>query len=255
MVAFPIRKDLKLPLPGIAAAAAALFVAGGIVFMPVDVLEVIVADSGIAAILPAAEPPLGYTARVAMAMVAGGGIAALAWAATMLILGGDGVVRLRAPKRRPAARLTEDAADVPVLRRADAHPDAPARAPLIATQELGVPFLEISAKTAPPPIERDLPRDLDAPLAAFDPAAIPPVPAQPVRAVSPLAPPARKPILEPGERFEAIELRPALHVVGEEAPIAAPQTDATIHALLARLERGVARKAQAPRDERRHAVR
>lgn len=260
MAAYPFPKRLKLtPL-------FACLVGGGVAIacmtMPADVLEVIVLDSGIPALLPAAAPPLGWTARTAMAMIAGGGALAIAWLAAFLLLNGEGAVTVEAklpklpklsklptlpklpalpvmprlpnlkallPQRSPAPLA--DA--VPVLRRSDAHPDAPPRAPLLATRDLGTPFLDVRAE-ARPPAENDLPRDLDAPLSAFDPDAIPAVPAAPARPVPPLV--KRSPaIQQEGERFETFELTP---------PIAAPRTDATIHALLDRLERGVARNAR-----------
>lgn len=235
MVAFPIRRSLKLPLAPLSAIVAAAFVAGGCLLMPGAVLETAMLDSGIPALFPAAEPPLGLTARLALAVTAGAGAAAAAWFVALLILGGDDVVTLR-----PRAIAPEPVAKarVPVLRRADAHPDAPPRAPLLATRELGVPFLDVRAPR--PPVEADLPRDLDAPLSAFDPDAIPAVPVEPVRAVAPL--------YAPGERFEAFELRPPVRPAPEQPPIAAPRTDATIHALLDRLERGVARKIEPARE-------
>ena len=231
MVAFPIPQRLKLPLAPVSAVLVAAFVAAGFLFVPTPILEAAVLDSGIAALLPAAAPPLGETARLALAVTASAGAGAAAWLAAFLILGGEGVVTLGRRARAPAFAPP---IDVPVLRRADAHPDAPARAPLMAARDLGAPFLDIRAPVAAPvpPVERKLPRDLDAPLAAFDPSAIPDEPAEPVPAVPSLC---RYDPPEPVDRIETFELIP---------PIAAPRTDATIHALLDRLERGVARRAE-----------
>lgn len=239
MVAFPIRQRVKLPLTPLTAILAAVLVGGGLLLVPTAVLEAVIVDSGIAALLPAAEPPLGLTARLALAITAAAGSGAVAWLGAYLILGGEGIVTLR-PRPVPAAAPDDG---VPVLRRADAHPDAPARAPLLATRDLGIPFLEVRAL-----VERDLPRDLDAPLSAFDPGAIPDEPAAPMPTVAPLVRLAPPPC-EPGERFEVFELPTPTPSPIDVRPIAAPRTDATIHALLDRLERGVSRQikpAQAP---------
>lgn len=236
MVTLPIHRPVTLSLTpslGIAAAACAATIC---LVLPSATLEALVLTSGIPAIVPAAEPPLGYTARVALAMITGGAAGAIVWLAAFLAFGGEGLVTLRprAPRLAPISTV-ESTAPAPVLRRADAHPDAPPRAPLNAAQELGDWFQDPPA----PPVERALPRDLDAPLAAFDPAAIPDVAAAPQPPVASLQPRAIRTDLEPGERIDAFELpRPA--VQADPAPIAAPRTDATIHALLDRLERGVA---------------
>ncbi|URW75508.1 hypothetical protein M9980_13405 [Sphingomonas donggukensis] len=233
---------MKLPLAPITAVAAGLMVAAACLLIPADVLEAMVSASGIPALLPAAAPPLGLTARIALAVTAGAGFGALAWCGAYVILGGEGVVTLRVPRR--AAPFAVPKFALPSLRGSDAHPDAPPRAPLMAARDLGVPFLEVKAKPAPP-VEADLPRDLDTPLAAFDPAAIPECPAAPVPVPAPLARPRPAAIQQAGERFESFDLpRPVPSIArGTPRPIAAPQTDATIHALLDRLERGIGRRA------------
>lgn len=258
MAANPNRNRVKLSLTPLSAICMGALAAMTCMVMPSDVLEVMILDSGIPALLPAAAPPLGWTARTALAMVAGGGVAALTWLGAYLLLGGEGVVTLGAqmpaipalPRLPSAASLIDrvrarlhrpapnDLRPVPVLRRADAHPDAPARAPLLATRDLGVPFLDVHAP-ASPPVERELPRDLDVPLSSFDPYAIPGT------SVAQL-PPMASAIQEEGERFDTFELRPAVPQPRDQPPIAAPRTDATIHALLDRLERGVSARKTPP---------
>jgi hypothetical protein len=78
---------------------------------------------------------------------------------------------------------------VPSVRRADAHPDAPPRRPIRASEDLGppLPIVTVSVLRGVPELEQPLPRDLDQPLAAFDPVAVPFVAREPVRAVAPLA--------------------------------------------------------------------
>jgi len=155
----------------------------------------------------------------------------------------------------------------PVLRRADAHPDAPSRRPVFANRDLGTPFLDVRARhlvaddtpaldsdiahpPLPLPLRRevlDLPGDLDQLLSVFDPGAMPPSVA-PASPVPPPAPP-RQQIFAPTERFETFELTPMVRPTpGDPVPPATEprtprDTQATIAALLERLERGVTTRA------------
>jgi hypothetical protein len=100
--------------------------------MPRDLFERLVGATGLPAMVPAAQPPLGDTARIAFVAAAALGAFLLAW------------LLLRALDKRPAAAVREPAADLPAdpprLRRADMHPDAPSRHPLRAGSDLGVPL-------------------------------------------------------------------------------------------------------------------
>ncbi|WP_294252536.1 hypothetical protein [uncultured Sphingomonas sp.] len=139
-------------------------------------------------------------------------------------------------RRTPVAAAPIDLDDLPapIIRRADAHPDARPRPPLRASHDLDMPAwalpkVPVEQETAA--AERDLPADLDQPLAAFDPKAIPAVP------LPPPVPPRR-------ERAASAALRtPASRDPGDR--LVRPETDATVHALLERLERGVVRRNQA----------
>lgn len=276
---------MNLPLAPIVAALVGVGVAGACVVMPAASLEELVMASGLPAILSAAEPPLGMTARLMLAAGAGGLFAIFSWFGLFLMFGTRGFTI-----GKPGS---DDS--LPNLRRADAHPDAPPRAPLLATRDLGTPFLEVTAPPkaeakpdpfarleplfapepvaaveplfapAPAPVaeqvaeaplelEREIPIDLEQPLAAFDPDAIPNIPMPPPVTVPPLRP--RPAVFDSSERFETFELtpvrrspppprlqpapRPQPRTVDE--PIATPKTDATIHALLDRLEKGVVRR-------------
>jgi hypothetical protein len=270
---------MNLPIAPIVAGLFGIGIAAGCALAPASVIESLVMDSGLPAVLSAAEPPLGFTARAGLALGAGGLVAVFTWFGLFLLLGS------RTIGVGKAETAEVEAAPVPVLRRADAHPDAPARAPLLATRDLGTPFLEVTAPakaedkakaveplfapepaaaaraptTEPflPPVEQDLPVDLEQPLAAFDPHAIPETPMPPPVAVSPLRP--RPAVFDSSERFETFELTPMRRSAppprlrpaprpepSAEAPapepIANPKTDATIHALLERLEQGVTRR-------------
>jgi hypothetical protein len=129
-----------------AAVLAAVGAAAAILLIPTDLLESIVLQSGLPSLLPAAEPPLGMTARLALAVVAAA-VAGLAVFATMRLLA-----------RAASLFEEEDEEDGPVaataqprVRRRDQHPDAPARAPLSAHRDLGAP------EPPPPPVIEEEP--------------------------------------------------------------------------------------------------
>lgn len=213
---FAYRHRLIVPLAPALGGALGLAVAAAIAVMPSALLESLVMKSDIPAVLAAAEPPLGVTARVLLLLIAGGGVALFAGTGLWLLFG----------VRTVAFGSASADPDIPQIRRADSHPDAPPRAPVRAHRDLG----------APPPAaapERPLPADLDAPLAAYDPGAIPDVPREPIRAVTSLVRFERPQLIDPGDRFETFD----------PAPVAAAiEPAATLHALLDRLERGIARR-------------
>lgn len=259
MFAFPVSKRLNVAPDALAAVIVGTLAAATTLFLPTGDLESLVMGSGVPALLAAAEPPLGTTARVLVALGAGLGAGGLTWLMAPLV-GAAPVRALRSLIAPVADRLT-------FLRKGDVHPDAPARSPVFATRDLGTPFLEVRARKPKrngepvhaaaadpmrPPVEQKLPANLDVPLSAFDPAAIPTLAAEPVRAVPPLA--KAPPAPAPEERIETVALTSPVRSVpsavapeAEPAPIATPRTDATVHALLDRLERGIAvREAAAP---------
>ena len=210
-----LTRTPSIRLPTLGGLGAGLAVAGAVAGAPTDTLEPLVWTSGIAALLPATQPPLGATARLLLAL--GGGVAAgaVAWAALLLLFGPGGFLAAR-----------RGAVDRPSVRRADAHPDAPPRRPMTAA-DLGTPSMEL----APPPTpgERALPIDLDQPLAAFDPAAMPLAARAPMRAVP-----------APGERIDTVALAPppppSRPTEGE------PASAQAVEALLRRLEKGAGRR-------------
>lgn len=280
MVAKPHRQRLILPVALLGGAALGLVTAAGFALVPGDMLARVILRSGIPAIIAAAEPPLGITARIVLALAGGGIVALLSWFALFLVLGSRTLV-MGSGAAVQADGDTDDS--VPVLRRADAHPDAPSRRPVFANRDLGTPFLDVRARPAheaglalppePAPLPMahapmDLPVDLGMTLSAFDPgaiglpippmaAAVAPSPPQPLVAPSLVSPAERPQVFEPTERFETFELTPMVRSDPAQ-PAAAPQpsaayspavsaepdrqprdTQATITALLERLERGV----------------
>lgn len=212
------HRRLIVPLAPAFGGALGLAVAAAIAVMPAGLLESLVMKSDIPAVLTAAQPPLGATARVLLLLIGGGGVALFAGLGLWLVFGDRRITLGRVP-RDP---------ELPQLRRADSHPDAPPRALVRAHRDLG----------APPPAatpERALPADLDAPLAEYDPGAIPDVPRAPIPSVAPLVRFERPQLIDPGDRFETFDLTPAA---------ASSEPTATLHALLDRLERGFARRPQ-----------
>lgn len=238
MVRLPIS-SMTLPrlrfgrssLPVWGGAVALVLAAGFFVALPDWRLEQLVEASGLPRLLPLAQPPLGNTARLLLALVAGTIAGAVAWSALFLLFGPGGAFHRASSPADPARPAR------PSVRRADAHPDAPPRHPLTAA-ELGTPPPPLPAPSVPP-AERGLPADLDQPLAAFDPAAIPDVPREPVRAVASIVSPPPIPEAEPEPAVE-----PAPAPAPDPAPAPMPRNDdpsPSIAALLDRLERGTRR--------------
>lgn len=286
MVAKPHRQRLIVPVAPLGGAALGLMTAIAFALIPGEILDRLVLRSGIAAIIAAAEPPLGMTARIVLALMGGGTITLLVWFALFLVLGSR-TLMLGGDVAAQADPDTGD--DVPVLRRADAHPDAPSRRPVFANRDLGTPFLEVRARQAtegvdvsgavPAPLPMlhapvDLPGDLELPLSAFDPGAIgipaDPTPVPPCTTTPPpltipslVSPAERRQIFEPTERFETFELTPMVRTDTTEPPMPRAQpsreprdTQATITALLERLERGMThRNAQPPAPAAKRQVR
>lgn len=264
MVAYSLAQRLNPTLTLAVAGVLGVLAALGAALLPTAWFESFVLTSGLAAFIPAAEPPLGATARILLGIAAGGGIALLAWFGLTTL--GDYITRRGASLRGPT------------VRRADAHPDAPPREPLRAGRDFGFdldePFEDdlaqfdlpepdlppepVIARGAPTPAvepERPgpaptkplqiqpLPADLDQPLAAFDPEALPEAPRAAPPVVTPLAPRAPRPsVLAEGERFETFDLAPPPPLPLACRPIAGPETEASVHSLLDRLERGINRR-------------
>ncbi|RXD07516.1 hypothetical protein EQZ23_05725 [Sphingomonas sp. UV9] len=262
------RHNLIRALPVYGAAVGGLIAAIGVLVMSTDTLESAVWTTGVAALVPAAAPPLGTTARALLALGSGALVAALLWSSLFLLFGPGGVFAKTIPR--------EDG--VPVIRRADAHPDAPPRKPMSAA-DLGTPMMEVGvgAGIGLGRDERTIPSDLDQPLASFDPNAILPVPMEPVRPVAPLvqamvtqamvAPvveasstaepdtfvtaPLVEPVARPVEVADDGVAEDGAPEINAPTPIARsalaatePSTPPTIEALLRRLEQGALRRGR-----------
>jgi hypothetical protein len=118
------------------AALAGLAVAFVFFVMPGGLLSQAVEASGLPQFLSAAQPPLGTKARALIALAA----AIAAFATVFFLLRLLGRKDKSAPRRREEPESeAEDELAAPRLRRADVHPDAPARRPILAARELGEP--------------------------------------------------------------------------------------------------------------------
>lgn len=118
-------QSLNLAMAGLSAVALAFFTFA----MPDDLFSSLVARSGLPDLVAAAEPPLGMKARGAVIAA----VAILVFALVLLMF--RAIDRISA---RPAgSKAPAEEAEAPRLRRADAHPDAPARRPLLAGRDLG----------------------------------------------------------------------------------------------------------------------
>ena len=97
----------------------------------VGLLESLVLALRIDSVIPAAAPPLGISARILLALVLAAGGA---------LLGATIARRIAAPKLEVHERkrkVSAGPADAVAVNRQDAHPDAPARKPISAHEELG----------------------------------------------------------------------------------------------------------------------
>jgi len=219
------RSAVDLPVAGLAALAVA-FAAFAV---PDALLGRAVEATGLPELLAAAQPPLGNTARLSIA-VAG---AVVAFFAAFTLLGWLD----RFASRGPAMVRVEpiSGSDAPRINKADAHPDAPPRRPISATRDLGEP--------APPSNPRAA--------ASSEPAitAEPPAVAVATQTVSPEP----KTVLAreaPSAQVSPRAVPPVLPVARTAAPPPhaaeqpRPSASATLCDLMARLEQGLARRQQ-----------
>lgn len=245
------RGSIDLPI----ALLAALSV-GFVGFMlPGDVLSRAVEASRLPEFFPAAAPPLGTKARIAVALAAAGGT----FAAVYLLLRMLGRKRRPEPKQGDWAGIDREP-ETPRLRRSDVHPDAPARRPILATRELGEPA---PATTAAPPEREPTPPEstsaeepveeleLDGPgIERLDPVVAEASADQPIAAERAVEQPkVEQPRIEQPPVREAAAERPVRIEPAAPQPSFAPARpepleDESIADLVARLERGLARRRQ-----------
>lgn len=122
----PRGSALNTPMAALAGGSAGFFTFA----MPAALFERLIGVTGLPGVIAAAQPPLGDTARLGAVAV----VTFTAFALTWLLL--------RRLDRKPiaAAKPLEASNEPPRLRRADMHPDAPSRRPVLAATDLGVPL-------------------------------------------------------------------------------------------------------------------
>lgn len=175
-------RSLAMALAGASVAAV------GTMFVPVSLLEGLAGSTGLSELVPAARAPLGDTARALIAF--GTGALTLAGLSILLLRQDSKVIRVAvdaAPQENgkgPALAMMlaglrakmpwnqadgdiRELADLPKLRNGDVHPDAPARRPLSAAQDL--PTLELSQTEISPEVEPGPVHDAQLPVEAIDP--------------------------------------------------------------------------------------
>lgn len=244
---------------------------------PVGLIETVVASSGLSEAIPAAAPPLGWTARLVVAAFAGLMAAGLIGMTRRAPAGatdedegkgrahrvqgaknmGFAFSKLTALARGRAA--PDVVTDAPSLRRADAHPDAPPRPPIFASRDFD--GLDIFARSEsgrrPLVVNREPEPEASEPAMRF---AAPAAPSPQVEA--PLAQPAFlrpvPPYVEPESVVpESIEEDVAPLLVDAIEPIApvaepkltplplrAPTHGLSVSELTERLERGLALRSR-----------
>ncbi|WP_017671471.1 hypothetical protein [Blastomonas sp. AAP53] len=280
----------------------ALAVGGGVAaafgssFIPMTAIEGFVTAYGIAELLPAAAPPLGNTARLALSTGIGtltaGALLALLPRAEINDMGFETTVKtagsaapdaegnstaagksgklagwlrtLRFGKSEPTPGTVTDFSDLSRLRirNGDQHPDAPARAPIRASSDLGDALNE--AQAAAKPVPASMPLELDAAMTFAAPAQDPEPAAQEPAPLLRFGAPPIDPAPMAFEPSDAMQTTPdaapvaAISVSAMDEALAAPRAapaavtapsledleSVGVPALLERLEAGLARRRQ-----------
>lgn len=238
------RRDAHIIL----VALAGLGGAGAFALIPVDMLELGSRASGLAQAVPAAAPPLGDTARGLFIGIAGLGTAGLAalispWRGRIphkntrdrdmtfmeTALGGLFRRRTKRVEHVEAAPAEQQELELPPsVRRADAHPDAPPRAPLMVSRDLGNGFSSLIEEEPRGPIVEDI-------TGLALPRAPEPLPWEAIET-------------EMSRLLDHVRFRPvenAPHILEPESTAPAA-TEPTIRDLTDRLERGIARRRSEP---------
>lgn len=210
--------------------------------MPDALFASLVSASRLPELIAAAAPPLGMTARYAV-MAAGGALAFLLVWSLLRALDGSAA-------EAPAAEADPDA---PRLRRADTHPDAPARRPIFAGADFGEPAGDIFELDSPAPLSVGLQEPAEpewtAPAREREFQAEPdagqpePSPASAARLPRFMVPEAPEPVAERNPVLSAAQKKP--FDLDRLPQGSAPAAD-SIGSLMGRLERGLAEREEIP---------
>lgn len=214
---------------------------------------------GAAAGFVALSAPAQLFAQVPVAGDMGTAGRAIVAAALAVVAGGAGYVAMRKPMKPepepvdPLAEIPEDErpSGMPAerfarFRRADAHPDAPPREPIIASRDLGEPFMDVAtaAPVAKPEADADEQWWPDSTIPDGDYVELPEEAVAEPEPVAAEAPPVE---VEP----EVVAVEPASMLAVAEAPVVeapvAPRPGHTsISAMMERLSDGLERRATVP---------
>lgn len=252
------------------AALGGLVAALAVLLTPVGLIEMLVASSGLSEALPAAAPPLGLKARILIAL-----FAAIMVMGIILTMRRDATVATEPSEKKQRVERAKGARKMgfafskwaalargrsiesvegapPTLRRADAHPDAPARAPIFASRDLN--GVDIFAR--PESGRRGLVAQavVEAPAIRSTPDF--PMPAAPLPvAEADLPQPAfLRPAASMVEPEAAEEAPPAIEAKAPPAPLPTPAPrpstqGLTIGQLTERLERGLSQRRRTASDD------
>ena len=216
--------------------------------MPDALFSSLVTATRLPELIAAAAPPLGMTARYAVMAASGLAVFLIVWS---LLRSLDGASANEA-EERPAMREADP--DAPRLRRADAHPDAPARRPIFAGADFGEPDRDVYELDSPAPFAGYAPQAEDhfepEPEIESDPAG----PAAAVESAPQPAPAGRMPRFLVTDAEEAAPTRDPVLPAARKRPFEAvparlPETEATrqtdsIGSLMNRLERGLVEREE-----------
>jgi hypothetical protein len=222
--------------------------------MPENLFSSLISATHLPDLIAAAAPPLGMKARLAVVAADAVLTFALVWA-LLRAIGSRAEAR---PARRSEKKPFD--AETPRVRRADAHPDAPARRPLFAGSDLGEPSEVYELDRAEPihaehveHVDDDFGQSGDSqidddPRATESPEPVSEEPrklprflvAQSAQAAAeePIATPRRKP------SFESL---------AAQLPARSEPSNSSIGSLMQRLERGLSEREEAPVQDQAHA--
>ncbi|WP_336973494.1 hypothetical protein [Sphingobium aromaticiconvertens] len=253
--------------------AMAALAGGGVALVvlttPVGLVEMLITSAGISEMLPAAAPPLSLLARLLIAAFAGVMAIGITWTVTgktkqrALVdsrAKGDRKMGFALSKLTALARgrsaFDGAAHPVPAVRRADAHPDAPARAPIFASRDFDgldiftTPAPEARRMTQPEAIEPmvavELERNIVMPAVGLDmPRAPEPLAEAELPPVPVFAGPGFTPsfvTLSEQEDLSGHAPAPLAQATPAEPTDPRPITSLSITELTARLERGLTQR-------------
>ncbi|HEY0270107.1 MAG TPA: hypothetical protein VGC10_03860 [Sphingomonas sp.] len=210
---------------------------------------------GAAAGFAALSAPAELMAQVPVAGDMGMAGRAIVAVLLAVVAAGAGYLAMRRPSRpepRPADPIDEITEDerpsgMPAerfarFRRADAHPDAPPREPIIASRDLGEPFMDVGGFAPPSPHAESQTEEAWWPESTIPDADYVEVP----ETVAPHVPEADAPPAVEAPVPEAATVEPVPAAAPAREKPTAPRSDTSISAMMERLSAGLERRATVP---------